>query len=438
LTTLILSPAYASHYGPLSTIGHALDRRGERVVIATGSALEGRVRRDGFEWRELVLGRGTNTGISRPQDQAPDEAQHLERFFAATAAGPVATLELQAERRRDDLLWQPEVAARQLAQVVAEIQPDTILTDHIALSATLALRALELPFVSYVPGHPSQLPVADEVYGAPPSWPRALQPGVEEIQRLRSICQATTATLTEEFNRSLAQINPSVAGIEDPFREHGDLTLFGYSEWLHDPAREAILPAGCRFVGPCVRDEELPAELEAWIDTDAGLPIIYVSLGTFLSARSDILGAIADALRPMSVRVAIATGSTRPDELGAIPANWMVAPTLPQVALLADASVAITHAGNNSVGEALRAGVPMITLPLSTDQFAIAADLERVGAGACLDPNTLALDSIQNAVIVALNRRDCEPPRSVSERRAGAEVAADAMLRSVGSSSLQR
>ena len=61
-------------------------------------------------------------------------------------------------------------------------------------------------------------------------------------------------------------------------------------------------------------------------------------------------------------------------------------------------AAAVTHAGNNSAGEALRAGVPMLALPLSTDQFAIAADLERVGAGVCRDPNRLTADEVAEAV----------------------------------------
>ena len=437
MTALILSPAYASHYGPLSTIASALAGRGERVVVATGPALRGRVCRDGFEWRELVLGRGSNTGVSRPADQDPEESRHLERFFAATALGPVATLEFQAERRRDDLLWQPEVAAKQLAAIVSELRPDTVLTDHIALSATVALRGIDLPFVTYVPGHPSQLPVGDEVYGAPPGWPRALAPSAEADGRLRALCRSITGAVTKDFNEALGRINPSAAQVEDPFREHGDLTLFGYPRTLHDPKREALLPPGCRFVGPCVRDEALPAELCDRIGGDR--PLVYVSLGTFLSARGDILATVAEALRGLPVRAAIATGLTPPEQLGRVPDDWIVAPTLPQVAILGCASLAITHAGNNSVGEALRAGVSMITLPLSTDQFAIAADLERTGAGRCLDPNRLERSTLRESISALADATRAAVDRPVpAGAPSGAHVAADAILGLVGGEPTER
>ena len=38
-------------------------------------------------------------------------------------------------------------------------------------------------------------------------------------------------------------------------------------------------------------------------------PIVYVSFGSFLSARADVLARVIAALGPLPVRVALATGS---------------------------------------------------------------------------------------------------------------------------------
>ncbi len=398
MTTLILSPAYASHYGPLAVLGRGLAAQGERVVVATGPALRDRVRADGFEWRELVLGRGTNTGVIRPAEQEAEEARHLRAFFAATRRGPVPTLLLQAERRTDDLLWQPEAVARTLDRLVSQMRPGRIVSDHIALSATLALHALGTDWESFVPGHPSQLPVGDEVYGAPPYWPRAVTPSGDDRARLRSACVRATALVAERFAAALREVSGSAPTVDDPFRLHGGRVLYAYSDALHPPDRTRALPPGHRFLGPCVRSEDLPAGLSAQIARHAGRPLVYVSLGTFLSARGDVLATLAEGLRRLGVRAAIATGLTPPSRLGARPDDWIVATRLPQVGLLQHAAAAVTHAGNNSVGEALRAGVPMLTLPLSTDQFAIAADLERAGAGVCRDPNALTAEDVREAI----------------------------------------
>ena len=140
-----------------------------------------------------------------------------------------------------------------------------------------------------------------------------------------------------------------------------------------------------------------------------GRPIVVVSFGSFLSARDDVLARVAAALRGAGaggtgagLRVALATGSADPATLGSIPGEWLVRPFLPQVALVRHASLAITHAGNNGVTEALAAGVPLVVLPFSTDQFAVAADLERSGLGQALDPNRATPAEIRAAVDAVL------------------------------------
>jgi UDP:flavonoid glycosyltransferase YjiC (YdhE family) len=66
--------------------------------------------------------------------------------------------------------------------------------------------------------------------------------------------------------------------------------------------------------------------------------------------------------------------------------------------LLARASAAVTHGGNNSVTEALTFGVPLVVLPFSTDQFAGAAAVEAAGLGVALDPNAASAEEIAAAV----------------------------------------
>ena len=97
------------------------------------------------------------------------------------------------------------------------------------------------------------------------------------------------------------------------------------------------------------------------------------------------------------MRVALANGSTPRDALGQIPASWLVREVLPQVTLLARSALAVSHGGNNSVTEALTAGVPLLLLPFSTDQFAGAAALEDAGFGEVLDPNAAAPEELRAA-----------------------------------------
>jgi UDP:flavonoid glycosyltransferase YjiC (YdhE family) len=107
----------------------------------------------------------------------------------------------------------------------------------------------------------------------------------------------------------------------------------------------------------------------------------------------------------------IASGVTPPDDLGPLPEEWIVRPRLPQVAALRACDVVVCHGGNNTVMEALAAGLPVVALPFSTDQFAVAADVEAAGVGVALDPNRATAVDVAATVRLAL--------RSGPRRRAG-------------------
>jgi len=154
-----------------------------------------------------------------------------------------------------------------------------------------------------------------------------------------------------------------------------------------------------------VRAEPVDSEVEAWI-TSSDDPYVYVSFGSFLSVRADVLARVIGALRALGVRAAVALGSADRAELGEIPGDFLVREFLPQVRLLDDAAAAVTHGGNNSVTEAMTAGVPLVVLPFSTDQFAGAAAIEDAGFGLALAPNTATVDELAAAIetVLALPR----------------------------------
>ena len=415
MSLLILSPDFASHYRPLAVIGRAAAEAGCRVVVATGDHLRPYIEADGFEWRLLRLGAGGNPGIVR-------RSPAIDRFLAATSEGPVATLRLQAADRLDDLLWEPEQVMRDVARLVDEIQPERIVVDHVSFGATLAASATGRPFVTVVPGHPTQLPVAEERYGIPPIWPLSMTPDPEALHDLERLADTVTDRFTDRWNRALSTVAPDRRPVDDAFRVHGETVLYNSVSSIQHPSRAPWLPECHRFVGPLTRDENLPPELERWAAGADGKRV-YVALGTFLSYRADVLAGVADGLRRTGARAAIALGPTPIEAIGEVPDDWVVSATLPQVALLGHADLAIHHGGNNSVQESLAAGTRQLVLPFSTDQFANAADLERTGDAAVASPNTTGADQYAELVDELLS----SPPRTASPR-----PTADELVRTLG------
>ncbi|NII49750.1 nucleotide disphospho-sugar-binding domain-containing protein [Frigoribacterium endophyticum] len=403
MTLLVISPDYASHLLPLATFATAWRDRGERVVVATGEATAGIVASFGFERAHLQLARGSNPGVIRAEEQPAGEDDSLRGFFDATRRGGVETLAYQARERLTDLMWQPVETARAVQAVVAEVQPDAVMVDHLAFSARLALVAGHVPHTDVVLGHPSALPFGDEVYGLPPEWPAGWEAGLDPaaLADLRSLCDRVSASFTREWNTALAELDPAAAPSASAFSEHGDLLLYNYPAELADPERTPLLPPHAHL-GSAVREEPLDPEVEEWL-ASSDEPFVYVSFGSFLSVRSDVLARVAAALGRLGVRAAIATGSAVPADLGELPESWLVRGFLPQVRLLSRAAAGVTHGGNNSVTESMTHGVPLVVLPFSTDQFAGAAALERTGVGVVLPPNTASVDELADAVAHVLD-----------------------------------
>ncbi|MEO6578059.1 MAG: glycosyltransferase, partial [Candidatus Limnocylindria bacterium] len=387
MTLLVISPDFASHATPLLTIAGAWRDRGEDVVVATGPSVAPMVSEAGFGYARLSLSAGSNPGISRPEDQPAGEDDHLHGFFQATRRGMTATLRYQAEARARDLLWEPVAVGRRTIDVVESVQPDIVMIDHLAFGASLGLRAASIPYVDVVLGHPRQLPVGDETYGMPGAWPSAIHPDPADIEDLRKLTRRVSADFTSAYNKALRELSATAERVIDAFAAHGALVLLNYPQVLHHPPRTELLPSRHAFLGTSVRREPPTLEVERWLERDAARPLVVVSLGTFMSARDDVLAGIVAALRSSDVRVAMATGSADPRRLGPIPPSWLVGAYLPQVALLERADVLVTHGGNNSITEALDQGVPMLILPFSTDQFDGAAALETAGMGLAADPN---------------------------------------------------
>lgn len=377
---LVISPDYVSHYYPLSSIGRELAERGHQVTVATGSGLASRVIGDGFQHSWLPLGPGSNSGVMRPQDQSSVEEAQLEEFFAATRLGMVPTLLHQARNRQRDLLWQPGHVAERLRRLVERIAPRAILVDQLAFVATAALRGLGQDFVSFHPGHPSAISVGWP-YGYPPRLPARLRVDLDELEELRKICVGVVERFTSEYNRTVARIDDTIDPLRDAFAATSPTrTLINYPGLL---GTGYGLPIRSRFIGSAVRSQRGQTVQKM----PSSRPRIYIALGTFFSARSDLLAKLVVAFRDEPVDVVMATGVTPRARLGRLPDHWIVDEYLPQPALIAQSDLVVTHGGNNTVTESLTAGVPLLVGPLSTDQFAGAADIESAGLGRAFDPN---------------------------------------------------
>lgn len=397
---LIIAPDYASHVYPLLAVAGACRDRGMLVTFATGPSMETAVHRTGLSAERLILGPASNPGIMRPEGQGR-EADHMRAFYEATKRGPVETLIYQSKGRQHDMLYEPEATYVRIRELIQRTDPDLVVVDQLSYGATLALHALGRPFASFHPGHPAAIPGLSEMFGVPAVLPPPLESREEDLARLRTACRAATITFTAAFNATLARLAPAAPPVADAFAFTSPwLVLLNYPAEL---AAGRNIPRSAHFLGSCLRDEEPDRELESQMLGLSRRPLVYVSFGTFLSAREDVLRRVARALRDLPVNVVLASGPADVAAGQALPSGWIVRPVLPQLQVLRRADLVITHGGNNTLTEALTFGVPLLVGPFSSDQFDTAQDVLAGGVGAVFDPNRVEPQPFAARVRALLN-----------------------------------
>lgn len=96
-------------------------------------------------------------------------------------------------------------------------------------------------------------------------------------------------------------------------------------------------------------------------------PIIYISLGSMISSKRFLMKCIK-AFDNKNVNVVISTGKVKPEELGRLPNNIYAYSFVPQLNVLQNVDLFFTHGGMNSINEAMYYGVPMLVMPITSDQ----------------------------------------------------------------------
>jgi zeaxanthin glucosyltransferase len=147
---------------------------------------------------------------------------------------------------------------------------------------------------------------------------------------------------------------------------------------------------------------------------------------------------IADAVsKHNGLQLVLAIGNVlRPEEIGPVPNNAIVVSYAPQLELLKKASVCITHAGFNTVLEALSQGVPQIAIPVTNDHPGIAARIvdKKTGKTTSLDSLDVSnlsalLDEVLNNAIYRDNSRAIQ--QAIAKKN-GLSVAADLLEQAFG------
>jgi zeaxanthin glucosyltransferase len=169
-----------------------------------------------------------------------------------------------------------------------------------------------------------------------------------------------------------------------------------------------------------------------------GEPLIYASMGTILNGRLDVFRTIVTAVaKHKDLQLVLSVGDQiDPEQIGPVPNNAIIVKRAPQLELLKQTSVCITHAGLNTVLESLAQGVPQLAIPVAYDQPGVAARIadKQTGVVTSLDKLTAGhLSTLLNEVLNNFTYRDNarKLQQAIAEAN-GLSVAADLIEESFG------
>jgi MGT family glycosyltransferase len=260
----------------------------------------------------------------------------------------------------------------------------------------------------------------------------------EAIKRNRQGVSKFTQMLIGSNAEVIAQAEK--AGIKVNWEDPS--SLFSDRTWITQCPREfdfesSHWPDRFHYAGP-FHDGKGRLDFPFPWDRLTGEPIVYASMGTVQVGNADLFSVIAAAVsKHKGLQLVLAIGNVlHPEQIGSVPNNAIVVNNAPQLELLKKASVCITHAGFNTVLEALTQGVPQIAIPVTNDQPGVAARIADKKTG-----KTTSLNGLDASNLSALVNEVCNNPiyrdnsRSIQKaiaKKNGLSVAADLLEQTFG------
>jgi MGT family glycosyltransferase len=280
----------------------------------------------------------------------------------------------------------------ELPQLLKQERLDLLVVDQAHYHGSTLAEHLRLPFVSLA----NALPVNRE--DSVPPW-NALWPHESSKAAIERNRQGWAA-----FDRAYAPL----LSLVNQQRESWGLPL--YTNLQEDSfsrlAQICQIPPLLEFpraqasgvlhlVGP-LRDEQLSREVPfcwEWLD---GRPLIYASCGTIQNRLEHVFRAMIEACAPLEAQTIISLGgdALAPAVFGSVPPNIKIVPYAPQRPLLERATLCINHAGLNTVLDSLEFGVPMVSIPIASDQPGTAIRAKRLGAATVIPVAELSPDRL--------------------------------------------
>jgi MGT family glycosyltransferase len=366
--TVVFFPEGA--FGPTNNcvgIGEVLRRRGHRVVFVIEESFAGTLEEKGFEERLMRLA---------PPPEVPEEPGQFWKDFIRDTA-PVfrkSTFDQLGEfiaPTWQALLDGARYVDERLVEIFEEVQPDAIVEDNVCCFP--AILASGKPWVRIVSCNPLEIKDSE----LPPPYCGLPIDDRSEWDAYRDEYARAIGELQPEFSEFCAERGAPPLPDGEMIHTSDWLNLYLYPQEV-DYSRSVPLGPTWHDLESSVRTTDavwnVPPEL-----ADGNGALIYLSLGSLGSADVPLMQNLVEALAATPHRYVVSKGPQHAEyELAD---NMVGEEFLPQVSVLPQVDLVITHGGNNTTTEALHFGKPMILLPIFWDQHDNAQRIDETGFG---------------------------------------------------------
>lgn len=209
---------------------------------------------------------------------------------------------------------------------------------------------------------------------------------------------------TRKIIRELAQeFQVKVPALEEIPSHAGRLKLVYTSRYFQPQADK--LDDSFIFTGPSIIPRPDAPTFSFELLRERYPQTVYISMGTILNKDLDFYRLCFEALGDLPVNVVLSSGKYTDMEPLAdrIPDNFIVKPYIAQLDMLQHTDVFITHAGMNSASEALYYNVPLVMIPLTSDQPLVAKRVQELGGGITLNKHALSATDLRAALTEVLS-----------------------------------
>jgi len=209
---------------------------------------------------------------------------------------------------------------------------------------------------------------------------------------------------TMKITRELAQeFQVRIPTLEEIPAHAGRLKLVYTSRYFQPQAEK--LDDSFIFTGPSIIPRQDAPTFSFELLRERYPQTVYISMGTILNKDLDFYRLCFEAFGDLPVNVVLSSGRYTDMEPLAdrIPNNFIVKPYIAQLDILQYTDVFVTHAGMNSTSEALYNNVPLVMIPLTSDQPLVANRVQELGAGVILNKHTLSATDLREALTEILS-----------------------------------